>query len=205
MRRHFLIHPVALNTAGYPYFLRRECALCLVTPLVLLVVPPAVVVLQLENLEARAMLAVDILGVSVHADDQRRRQCHAQRTTQPAAGAERFAVVLDASDTSTIVTDGSGNVEQWLDKSGLGNHAAQSTAGARPTRNASAILTKPSLRFDGVDDGLVISDNLVVNRPYTVFVVDQYYGGSNGRTLQSRDPGVNWLISKWKRRQRVLR
>lgn len=104
---------------------------------------------------------------------------------------------LDASDGTTIIVDGSGNVQQWSDKSGLGNHATQATAANRPVVNATALGGQPAVRFDGVNDGLSIADGLVVARPYTVFIVDQYSGATQGRTLQSRDAGVNWLIGKW--------
>lgn len=104
---------------------------------------------------------------------------------------------LDATDASTIVTDGAGNVEQWLDKSGNNNSATQNTPANRPTRNLTAFANRPAIRFDGVNDGLVIADSLNVVRPYTVFIVDQYSGPTQGRSLQSRDGGVNWLIGKW--------
>ena len=102
---------------------------------------------------------------------------------------------LDASDGSTIVSDGSGNIQQWSDKSGSGNHATQPTAGERPTLASTALNGKPAVRFDGSDDGLVIADSLSLGRPYTVFIVDQYYDTPHGRTLQSRD--TNWLAGKW--------
>ncbi len=38
----------------------------------------------------------------------------------------------DASDLSTLVIDSSSRVSDWKDKSGLGNHATQGTAGNRP-------------------------------------------------------------------------
>ena len=102
---------------------------------------------------------------------------------------------LDASDGSTIVSDGTGAIQQWSDKSGSGNHATQPTAGERPVLNSGALNGKPAVRFDGSDDGMVIADSLSLGRPYTVFIVDQYYGAPHGRTLQSRD--ANWLVGKW--------
>lgn len=38
----------------------------------------------------------------------------------------------DAQDLSTLVIDSSSRVSDWKDKSGLGNHATQGTAGSRP-------------------------------------------------------------------------
>lgn len=102
---------------------------------------------------------------------------------------------LDASDPTSLVLDGSGKVDTWIDKSGSGNHAAQPSTDERPTPNATALNGQPAVRFDGIDDGLLISDGLSLGRPYTAIIVDQYYGGIQGRTLQGRD--ANWLTGKW--------
>lgn len=103
---------------------------------------------------------------------------------------------LDASDASTIVTGPGGGVQTWMDKSGNNFHATQVDPDKEPALHPTAMGGKPAVRFDGADDGLSIDDGLVVGRPYTVFTVDQLYG-SAARTLQSRDPGVNWLTGKW--------
>ena len=50
------------------------------------------------------------------------------------------ALWLDADDSSTINTDGSGNVEQWDDKSGNAYHADQPTPGSRPGLSSSEII-----------------------------------------------------------------
>jgi len=105
---------------------------------------------------------------------------------------------LDASDGSTIVSDTSGAIQQWSDKSGSGHHATQPTAVERPVLNSTALNGKPAVRFDGSNDGMVIADSLSLGRPYTVFTVDQYYANPHGRTLQSRD--TNWLTGKWSNR-----
>jgi hypothetical protein len=103
---------------------------------------------------------------------------------------------LDASDPATIVTDGSGLIQQWSDKSGNAHHATQPTATERPAPNATALNGRPAVRFDGVDDGLLVNDALSLSRPYTVFIVDQYYGAEQERTLQGQD--ANWLVGKWR-------
>ncbi|MCS7304631.1 MAG: PEP-CTERM sorting domain-containing protein, partial [Thermoguttaceae bacterium] len=107
---------------------------------------------------------------------------------------------LDASDPSTIQTDANGKVQAWLDKSGNNYHATQTDEARRPLPNATALNGRPAIRFDGgadgAADGLVIDDNLnLTGRPYTIFIVDQYYGTPRGRTLQGRD--ANWLLGKW--------
>ena len=50
------------------------------------------------------------------------------------------------------------------------------------------------MRFDGVDDGLRLPDGLREQDDYTIFIVDQYWGVVQGRTLQSRES--NWLIGR---------
>jgi len=102
---------------------------------------------------------------------------------------------LDAADSGTVILDGGNLIQQWNDKSGNAYHAAQGDSTRRPSLFATAVNGLPAVRFDGSNDGLVIADGLALGRPYTVFVVDQYYGGTQGRTLQSRD--VNWLMGKW--------
>lgn len=102
---------------------------------------------------------------------------------------------LDAADPATVFLDGSNLIERWEDKSGNNYHATQSDPAKRPALNATAVNGLPGVRFDGSNDGLSISDSLSLSRPYTAFIVDQYYGSPQGRTLQSRD--INWLMGKW--------
>ena len=109
---------------------------------------------------------------------------------------------LDGSDGATITTDGSGNIQQWSDKSSAGNDATQPTAANRPVLNATALNGRPAVRFDNTQqDGMAIADGLELIRPYTAFIVNQYHADSTGRTLQSRDDGVNWLMGLWSKRQ----
>jgi hypothetical protein len=91
------------------------------------------------------------------------------------------ALWLDAADSSTLfdaVSGGSlvaadGAVARWEDKSGNGRHATQSGGTARPLRKVSAINSMDSLRFDGSNDNLKLSDRaLLRNLPgVTVFFV----------------------------------
>jgi hypothetical protein len=82
------------------------------------------------------------------------------------------ALWLDAEDTSTITLNGS-TVSQLADKSGNGRNAAQATATAQPTYNATGINSKPSLIFDGVDDSLSTVANLGIsgNSLFTIVAV----------------------------------
>jgi hypothetical protein len=108
---------------------------------------------------------------------------------------------LDASDPATITTDGGGLITAWADKSGNSFHATQTNADRQPTVAAAVIGGKPGIRFDSagaadpLSDGLAINTGLNLGRPYTVFIVDQYWGAIQGRSLQGR--GQNWLLGKW--------
>ncbi|MBL9191582.1 MAG: fibronectin type III domain-containing protein [Opitutaceae bacterium] len=57
---------------------------------------------------------------------------------------------------STAGTRGVGPIAAWQDQSGLGNDAIQSTPGMRPTLVAAQVGGQPVIRFDGIDDRLVL-------------------------------------------------
>ena len=63
-----------------------------------------------------------------------------------------LALWIDASDASTITLDGSGNVEQWDDKSGNGRNLTQAVVARRPGYVSSVLNGNPVVRGDGVDD-----------------------------------------------------
>jgi hypothetical protein len=111
---------------------------------------------------------------------------------------------LDATDPATLFQDDSFTtlaeagdpVGGWLDKSGNEYHATQSDTNKQPSYDATAMNGRPAVRFEGpAAHGMIISDDLVLTRPYTAFIVNQYWGASHGRTLQSRD--LNWLLGMW--------
>jgi hypothetical protein len=108
---------------------------------------------------------------------------------------------LDASDASTIFTDGGGLVDAWEDKSGNGFHATQTDAARKPSVGAGVLGGANAIHFDsagGTDannDGLAIDTGLFLGRPYTAYIVDQYWGAVQGRTLQGLT--TNWLLGKW--------
>ena len=111
---------------------------------------------------------------------------------------------LDATDSATLFQDaafsipaGEGDpIGGWMDKSGNEYHAVQEDDFRQPEYNPTAMNGNPAVRFTGADaDGMLISDDLLVFRPYTAFIVNQYWGDTRGRTLQSRD--LNWLHGLW--------
>jgi hypothetical protein len=111
---------------------------------------------------------------------------------------------LDATDSSTLFKDSAltmpasngDPIGGWKDKSPSGYNAVQSNAANQPVRNDTAMNGKAAVRFTAAEaDGMTINDSLVLARPYTAFIVNQYYGDTRGRTLQSRDS--NWLHGLW--------
>ena len=111
---------------------------------------------------------------------------------------------LDAADPATMFQDlglttpalDGDPVAVWLDKSGNDFSATQPDMGLLPVRNDTAMNGDPALRFVGAEgDGMLIDDGLVLARPYTAFIVNQYYGDVRGRTLQGQDD--NWLHGLW--------
>ncbi len=123
-----------------------------------------------------------------------------QASAQDPSGIPGLQLWLDSQDAGTINTSG-GFVTQWSDKSGNNFHATQADPARQPTVGAGVIAGQNGIRFDSVggtdanNDGMAINTGLTVGRPYTAYVVDQYWGGVQGRTLQ----GVtnNWLLGKW--------
>lgn len=111
---------------------------------------------------------------------------------------------LDATDPSTLYEDiamstlaGAGDeIAVWADKSGNGYNATQFDEFARPIHEPQGINNQPSVRFQGADaDGMAIDEDLYLERDYTVFIANQYYGPTRGRTLQGLDS--NWLAGLW--------
>ncbi len=111
---------------------------------------------------------------------------------------------LDASDSSTLFQDAALTIPAaagdpvggWADKSGNGYNATQPTAGLEPMLDLTAMNGQPAVRFESASgDGMFIDDALSLARPYTVFIVNQYYGDTKGRTLQGQD--ANWLHGLW--------
>ncbi len=98
---------------------------------------------------------------------------------------------LDATDEDSLVVDND-FVDEWTDKSGNDYSAF---ALAPPEYVTDGLGGLPSVRFYGdTQDGMEI-DGLVLERPYTTFIVNQYWGDIQGRTLQSQD--INWLSGLW--------
>ena len=92
---------------------------------------------------------------------------------------------LDASDTTTI-TESSGSVSQWDDKSGNENHVSQGTAVNQPTTGTRTINGLNVLDFDG--DMLFTTDSVVSGNPNLgialLILYDTNGGALTDRTIQ---------------------
>jgi len=88
---------------------------------------------------------------------------------------------LDASDESTI-TESSGSVSQWDDKSGNGNHVSQGTAADQPT---TGVNTLNGLNVISWNNDVLANTSLDLVQPLTTFVVVN--GGSAGNYVFDSD------------------
>jgi hypothetical protein len=115
---------------------------------------------------------------------------------------------LDATDASTLFEDDflrneidpanvGGPVGGWRDKSPNRYEVFQADPTRQPSYHDSAMNGQPSVRFTGAEaDGMEIFGFDVV-RPYTIFIANQYWGDTRGRTLQGVEN--NWLLGLWNR------
>ena len=113
---------------------------------------------------------------------------------------------LDADDASTI-TESSGKVSSWADKSGNGNDATQATASKKPTTGSDTLNGKNVLTFDG-GDTLGFS-SFAQSSPQTIFMVYQNpvttanesllnrVYSNNGPALYDRLSGNNGISIIW--------
>ena len=72
-----------------------------------------------------------------------------------------------------ITKDGGNLVSQWNDQSGQGNHLIQGTGTNQPLWVNSAYSSKPTIRFDGIDNyiGLAVFTGGAISQPNTIFIV----------------------------------
>lgn len=101
---------------------------------------------------------------------------------------------LDASDTSTI-TESSGSVSAWADKSGRGNSATQGTEANQPTTGSETMGGKNVLTFDAsTDDFMTVAHSTSLQfdsgTGYTIFWVGEFDGYLN------QTSSLNLILSK---------
>jgi hypothetical protein len=93
------------------------------------------------------------------------------------------ALWLDAADAATI-TESSGSVSQWDDKSGNSRNATQGTSGHRPVYSATSWDgSLPSITFDGNDDQLITTYTLA-NQHTIAYVAERGTQTGTGSILR---------------------
>ena len=95
-----------------------------------------------------------------------------------------MALWLDAADSDTI-TEVSGAVSQWDDKSGNNRHATQGTPANRPVVQANAVNNLSAISFDGSDDRLNL-DGLFGTSDISVTAISVTYKNSSGGVAYQR-------------------
>ena len=78
---------------------------------------------------------------------------------------------LDADDSGTI-TQSSGNVSQWDDKSGNENHGTQGTEANQPNTGTRTLNDKNVLDFNGTTDFLTLTSNVTLSDDFSIFIVN---------------------------------
>jgi len=110
------------------------------------------------------------------------------------------ALWLDASDSSSI-TESSGSVSQWNDKSGNNRHVSQGTSSNQPAVTSSEINSLDVVTFDGTNDSLTTSSQPITGtsaRSIFAVVRAHTYGTALNAYLclsddtTTADPGTLW-------------
>lgn len=99
---------------------------------------------------------------------------------------------LDASDSASVIRDGSNVVSQWSDKSGNANHATEANPTNRPTYSATAFGGLPGLDWG---NGSVVARALTTPSisygVFTIFIVVRGDPSSNYVYVHDSDNGSN--------------
>ena len=104
-----------------------------------------------------------------------------KRLLTPIFLGSRLALWLDATDSRTIILDGS-TVSQWRDKSGNGHHASQLNKARQPTYSPSRINGRPAIFSDGIDDIMTFSTAVISNN-FTIIAVSQANSNENQKSF----------------------
>ena len=78
-----------------------------------------------------------------------------------------------------------GFVETWYDQSGNGNDATQSVAGNQPKIVNAGVLVSGGIEFDGVDDGLYVSGQVLTSSSFYATSVMQHATGTSTSSGQN--------------------
>jgi len=100
---------------------------------------------------------------------------------------------VDASDASSLVTNATGNVSQWNDLSGAGNHVAQTDNAKKPLFNPAGLDGKPSLSFNSANV-LFRSGGILCYSNHTAFLVAKATAFTENDMLGSGGTGAGDIL-----------
>ncbi len=108
------------------------------------------------------------------------------------------ALWLDAADELSI-NENAGSVWQWNDKSGRGNHAAQTTASEQPETKVRTLNGLNALEFNGVNSNIDLDHSALFSIPSgdnTIIIAwKTNVSGNQQRVLSGfKDGGTRWGI-----------
>ena len=109
------------------------------------------------------------------------------------------AIWLDAENINGKSNTGlsqSQAVSIWKDLSGNGQHAKSIGSSNSPLYKNNIDRLSKALQFDGGNDGMTLG-TLDITSDFSIFIVNRYYGSTQGRILQSSKSGNNWLLGRW--------
>lgn len=111
---------------------------------------------------------------------------------------EGLQIWVDASDETTI-TDSSGSVSQWDDKSGNGNHVTQGTPENQPSTGTRTINNLNTIEFNPGTE-LLSNTSFTLSEPFTIFSVSEsdnvtatnyVWADSNGSNVLYNNGGIS--------------
>ncbi len=88
--------------------------------------------------------------------------------------------------------------DQWSDISDQGYHAIKGVGCNMPILHHVTNYNGQNfkvMRFDP-DDGMILPEELDLQKPFTAMIVDRYYGDAKNTSLRS-ETGSNWVLGKW--------
>jgi hypothetical protein len=86
---------------------------------------------------------------------------------------------IKAYTMTTTGVSGNGFVTKWYDQSGNDNHATQGTAASQPKIVNAGSLVSGGIDFDGVDDGLAVSGQVLTSSSFYAASVMQHDTGTS--------------------------
>src|ERR1044071_367612 len=99
---------------------------------------------------------------------------------------------LDASDSASVIRDGSNVVSQWSDKSGNANHATEANPTNRPTYGATAFGGLPGIDWgNGAVAARALTTPSISYGVFTAFIVFRGDASSNYVYVHESDNGSN--------------